>query len=75
MEPKFFNVEGPSIKILLDKLKRIMPLTKEHFRDTLGLSRITINFKNNEDNNQHVATTNCDVQWGAHKGKNPYRYL
>jgi hypothetical protein len=50
------------------------PLTKEYFRDVFNLPRIGINFSCNEDNNQQIATMDCDVQWGACKGKNPYRY-
>lgn len=48
---------------------------KEHFCNILGLLGIGINFKSNEDNKQHVEIVDCDVQWGARKGKNPYKYL
>jgi hypothetical protein len=38
------------------------PLTKEYFHDVLDLPRIGINFRCNEDNNQHIATMDCDAQ-------------
>jgi hypothetical protein len=37
------------------------PLTKEYFHDILDLLGIEINFKCNEDNNQHIATMDCDA--------------
>jgi hypothetical protein len=49
------------LKVLFNKPEQIVPLMKEHFCDILGLLGIKINFRNNEDKNQHIATTNCDV--------------
>jgi hypothetical protein len=51
------------------------PLTKEYFCNILDLPGTKINFRCNEDDNRHIATVDCDAQWGIHKGKNPYRYL
>jgi len=50
-------------------------VTKEYFHNIVDLPRTRINYRCNEDDNQHIATKDCDAQWGAHKGKNPYMYL
>jgi hypothetical protein len=63
------------IKSVVDKLEQIVPLIKKHFCNVLGLLGIKINFRSNENDNQHVAIANCDVQWGEHKSKNPYMYF
>jgi hypothetical protein len=75
MELDSVKVEGVGFIKWFDKPKWHVPLIKDYFRDVLKLLGIGINFWINEFDNQHVATTDCDVQCNAHKGKTPYKSL
>jgi len=76
MELECVKVEGAAFIKWFDKLKWHVPLTKDYFLDVLKLIGIGINFWRNEyDNQKHVATTDCDVQCNAHKGKTRSKYL
>jgi hypothetical protein len=76
MELECVKVEGATFIKWFDKPKWHVPLTKDYFPDVLKFLGMGINFwKNEYDNQKHVATTDCDVQCNAHKGKNPYKYL
>jgi hypothetical protein len=76
MELEGVKVEGATFIKWFDKLTWHVPWTKDYFRDVLKLLGIGINFWTNEyDNQKHVATTDCDVQCNAHKGKAPSKYL
>jgi hypothetical protein len=70
MANECIKLEDGSIKNF-DRLERGWPLTKEYFCDILGFLRIGINFRSNKEDNQNVATTKCNAQWGPHKGETP----
>jgi hypothetical protein len=74
MANECIKLEDGSIKNF-DRLEKGLPLTKEYFCDILRPLRIGINFRSNAEDNQDVATIECNAQWGSHKGKNPYRYM